>query len=50
VDKEGASYQMHRVRVTGLKPKTTYFFVVDSAHGEDTGTEAKSQVAQFQTK
>jgi len=50
VDKENASYQMHRVKLTGLKPKTTYFFVVDSGHGEDTGTEAKSQVTQFQTK
>ena len=50
VDKEGAPYQMHRVKITGLKPKTTYYFVVDSGHGEGTGTEAKSQVAQFQTK
>jgi len=50
VDKENASYQIHRVKVTGLKPKTTYFYVVDSGHGEGTGTEAKSQVAQFQTK
>lgn len=49
-DKEGAQYQIHRVKLTGLKPKTTYYYIVDSGHGEDTGTEAKSQVAQFQTK
>jgi hypothetical protein len=49
-DKEGAQYQIHRVKLTGLKPKTTYYYMVDSGHGEGTGTEAKSQVAQFQTK
>lgn len=49
-DKEGASAQNHRVRVTNLKPNTTYYFVADSAHGEGTGTEAKSPVAEFKTK
>jgi phosphodiesterase/alkaline phosphatase D-like protein len=49
-DKEGASSQTHRVKIAKLKPKTTYYYVVDSGHGEGTGTEAKSQVSQFQTK
>ena len=49
-DKEGASQQTHRVRVTNLQPNTTYYFMVDSGQGEGTGTEAKSQVAQFKTK
>ena len=50
VDKDNASYQMHRVKITGLKAKTKYYFVVDSGHGEGTGTDARSPVAQFQTK
>jgi phosphodiesterase/alkaline phosphatase D-like protein len=49
-DKEGASAQNHRVRLTNLKPNTTYYFVVDSGQGEGTGTESKSQVQQFKTK
>ncbi len=49
-DKEGASAQNHRVRVTNLKPNTTYYFVADSGHGEGTGTEAKSPVEEFKTK
>lgn len=50
VDKTSSANAMHRVRLTRLKPRTTYYFVVDSGHGETTGTEARSQVAQFQTK
>ena len=49
-DAEGAAHQTHRVRVTNLKPNTTYYFMVDSGQGEGTGTEAKSQMAQFKTK
>lgn len=49
-DKEGAAQQTHRVRVSNLKPNTEYYFMVDSGQGEGTGTEAKSQVAQFKTK
>lgn len=49
-DKEGASAQNHRVRLTNLKPNTTYYFVVDSGQGEGTGTESKSQTGQFKTK
>jgi len=50
VDNDKTPHQMHRVKITKLKPKTTYYYVVDSGHGEGTGTEAKSPVAQFQTK
>jgi phosphodiesterase/alkaline phosphatase D-like protein len=41
--------QTHRVRVRNLQPGTTYYFVVDSGEGVGTGTQAKSQVAQFTT-
>jgi hypothetical protein len=44
------SGNVHRVRVKNLKPNTTYYFVVDSGQGSGTGTETKSQVAQFATK
>ncbi len=40
----------HRVTINNLQPNTTYYFVVDSGQGQGTGTEAKSQVAQFKTK
>jgi hypothetical protein len=49
-DVEKAKQQTHRVRITSLKPNTTYYFVADSAQGEGTGTEAKSATAQFTTK
>ncbi|HEU5452766.1 MAG TPA: fibronectin type III domain-containing protein [Terriglobales bacterium] len=49
-DTEGAAQQTHRVRVSNLQPNTTYYFMVDSGQGEGTGTEAKSQIAQFKTK
>jgi phosphodiesterase/alkaline phosphatase D-like protein len=49
-DAEGASHQTHRVRITNLKPSTTYYFQVDSGQGEGTGTQAKGTIAQFTTK
>ncbi|MGZ4814233.1 MAG: fibronectin type III domain-containing protein [Terriglobales bacterium] len=49
-DTEGANHQTHRVRITNLKPNTTYYFQVDSGQGEGTGTEAKGAIAQFTTK
>lgn len=49
-DNEKTASQNHRVRLTNLKPSTTYYFVADSGQGEGTGTEAKSQVGQFTTK
>lgn len=48
------SYQQqeysHLVRIDNLKPRTTYYFVVDSGHGDDTGIESRSNVLQFTTK
>lgn len=49
-DNEKTSAQNHRVRLTHLKPGTTYYFVADSGQGEGTGTESKSSVGQFTTK
>ncbi len=49
-DKEGANKQTHRVHIKNLKPGTTYYFAVDSGQGEGTGTQARSNVAQFTTK
>jgi phosphodiesterase/alkaline phosphatase D-like protein len=49
-DTEGANHQTHRVRISNLKPGTTYYFQVDSGQGEGTGTEAKGAVGQFTTK
>jgi len=49
-DNEKTKAQNHRVRLTNLKPDTTYFFIVDSGQGEGTGTETKSQIGQFKTK
>ena len=49
-DNEGANKQTHRVRITNLKPHTTYYFAVDSGQGEGTGTQAQSNVGQFTTK
>jgi len=40
----------HRVTINNLQPNTTYYFVVDSGQGQGTGSEVKSQVAQFKTK
>jgi phosphodiesterase/alkaline phosphatase D-like protein len=39
----------HRVTITGLKPNTNYFFVVESSQAEGTGQAAKSQPAPFET-
>lgn len=49
-DNEKASAQNHRVRLTNLKPSTTYYFIADSGQGEGTGTEARSSIGQFTTK
>ncbi len=49
-DNEKTKAQNHRVRLTNLKPDTTYFFIADSGQGEGTGTEAKSPIGQFKTK
>jgi phosphodiesterase/alkaline phosphatase D-like protein len=49
-DNEKTSAQNHRVRLTNLKPNTTYYFIADSGQGEGTGTEARSSIGQFTTK
>jgi phosphodiesterase/alkaline phosphatase D-like protein len=41
--------QIHRVRITGLKPNTRYYFTVESAQAEGTGLGAKSNTGQFTT-
>ncbi len=46
----GGGHTTHRVHVNGLKPGTTYYFIVDSGEGSGTGTEVKSNVASFTTK
>jgi phosphodiesterase/alkaline phosphatase D-like protein len=50
VDNDNVANQTHRVRLTNLRPNSTYFFLVDSGQGEGTGTGAKSQISQFRTK
>lgn len=49
-DNDKMKAQNHRVRISGLKPNTKYFFVADSGQGEGTGTESKSSVESFTTK
>ena len=39
----------HRVKLTGLNPSTKYYYTLDSAHGQGTNTETKSQVYEFET-
>ena len=39
----------HTVIISGLKPNTKYFFRVESAQAENTGTQARSQFGTFQT-
>lgn len=39
----------HRVVIKGLKPNTTYYFVVESGEAKDYGTMAKSSEAQLTT-
>jgi phosphodiesterase/alkaline phosphatase D-like protein len=47
---QGIQHVTHRVQVANLQPATTYYFMVDSAQGQGTGTEAKSPVQSFTTK
>src|SRR5437879_969901 len=41
---------VHRVKIQGLQPNTTYYYQVESAQAQGTGTEAKGSVMSFQTK
>lgn len=49
-DNEATASQNHRVRISNLKPGTTYYYQVVSGQGEDTGTQAQGTVQQFQTR
>ena len=49
-DNEKTAAQNHRVHLKNLKPSTTYYFIVDSAQGEGTGTEARESIGKFTTK
>jgi hypothetical protein len=40
----------HRVRITELKPGTTYYFVAESTEAEGSGTRAQSAVGKFTTR
>ncbi len=39
----------HRVHLNGLQPNTTYYFQVESAQAQGTGTGALGKVDSFQT-
>jgi hypothetical protein len=39
----------HRVHLNNLNPSTKYYYMLDDAKGQGTGTEAKSQVYEFET-
>jgi hypothetical protein len=39
----------HRIKLSNLTPSTKYYYTLDSAEGQGTNTEAKSQVYEFET-
>ena len=43
------SYTVFRVRVDGLKPRTTYYYTVDSMGGDGTRDGVKSAIKNFTT-
>jgi hypothetical protein len=45
----GHSYSVFRVRMDGLKPRTTYYYTVDSAEANGKGDGLKSAVKHFTT-
>ena len=45
----GHSYTVFRVRMGGLKPRTTYYYTVDSTEANGKGDEVKSAVKHFTT-
>jgi phosphodiesterase/alkaline phosphatase D-like protein len=45
----GHSYTVFRVRVDGLKPRTTYYYTVDSIEANGKGDGVKSTVKHFTT-
>jgi len=42
--------ETHRIKLTGLEPNMTYFFVVESAQARDSGTMVKSAEGSFRTE
>lgn len=40
----------HTVWVKGLRPNTTYYYMVETGQGKGTGTEAQSRPQEFRTK
>jgi len=49
-DNDKTAHQIHRVKLNGLRPGTTYFYEAVSGHGEGSGTQATSGVERFTTK
>jgi phosphodiesterase/alkaline phosphatase D-like protein len=45
----GHSYTVFRVRMDGLKPRTTYYYTVDSMEANGQGDRVKSAVKHFTT-
>jgi hypothetical protein len=45
----GHSYTVFRVRMDGLKPRTTYYYTVDSMEANGKGNRVKSTVKHFTT-
>ena len=45
----GHSYTVFRVRMDGLKPRTTYYYMVDSTEANGKGDGEKSAVKRFTT-
>jgi phosphodiesterase/alkaline phosphatase D-like protein len=45
----GHSYTVFRVRMDGLKPRTTYYYTVDSMEANGKGDRVKSTVEHFTT-
>lgn len=47
---QNSQHVTHRVTIKGLQPNTTYYFRVESAQGQGTGTATEDQVRSFHTK
>lgn len=47
---QNGQHVTHRVLIKGLQSNTTYYFRVESAQGQGTGTAAEGQVRSFRTK
>ena len=43
------SYTVFRVRMTGLKPETTYYYTVDSMGADGNDDEVKGSIEHFTT-